>query len=88
MTTITPKDFLYLGPIGILTVIGLLLILAEAFATGKRRQFLMQLTVAGCVMAIVAAIATRRALQPGQSISAFSGILVADRMGMLLIALF
>ncbi len=88
MTIITPQDFLYLGPLAILTLIGLLLILAEAFATGKGRQFLLQLTVAGCVMSILAAIWTWRTLEPGQSVSAFSGMLVADRMGMFLIALF
>lgn len=88
MTIITPQDFLYLGPLAILTLVGLLLILAEAFAIGKSRQFLMQLTVAGCVMSILAAIWTWRSLAPGQSVSAFSGMLVADRMGMFLIALF
>ncbi len=72
----------------ILTLVGLLLILAESFATGQRRQFLMQLTVAGCVMSILAAIWTWRSLAPGQSVSVFSGMLVADRMGMFLIALF
>lgn len=88
MTIITPKDFIYLGPIVILTLVGLLLILAEAFAVGKRRQFLMQLTVAGCIMSMLAAVVTWRSLQPGQSVSVFSGMLVADRMGMFLIALF
>jgi NADH-quinone oxidoreductase subunit N len=89
MTIITPQDFLYLGPLAVLTFVGLLLILAEAFSTGgKSRHFLMQLTVAGCVMSILAAVWTWRTLQPGQSVSAFSGMLVADRMGMFLIALF
>ena len=88
MITMTPNDFLYLGPLAILTIVGLLLVVAEAFATGARRQFLMQLTVAGCVMSMLAAIATWRSLAPGQSVSAFSGMLVADRMGMFLIALF
>jgi NADH-quinone oxidoreductase subunit N len=88
MTIITPQDFLYLGPLAILTLVGLLLILAEAFASPKSRQFLDEITVAGCAMSILAAIWTWRTLEPGQSVSAFSGMLVADRMGMFLIALF
>ncbi len=88
MITITPNDFLYLGPLGVLTLVGFLLVLAEAFTIGKHRQFLMQLTVAGCVLAMLAAIVTWRQLQPGQTISAFSGMLIADRMSMFLIALF
>jgi NADH-quinone oxidoreductase subunit N len=88
MTIITPQDFLYLGPLAVLTLVGLLLVLAEAFAIGQRRQFLMQLTVAGCVMSLLAAIWTWRSLAPGQSVSVFSGMLVADRLGMFLISLF
>ncbi len=88
MITIVPNDFLYLAPLGVLTLVGLLLILAEAFAIGKARAFLMQLTVAGCVMAGLAAIYTWKSLAPGQSVSAFSGMLIADRMSMFLIALF
>lgn len=88
MVTLFPKDFIYLAPLATLALFGLLLILAEAFAVGKKRQFLMQLTVAGCVITIITAIATWRALLPGQQISVFSGMLVADRMGMFLIALF
>ena len=88
MITIVPNDFLYLAPLGVLTLVGLLLILAESFTIGKGRSFLMQLTVAGCLMSLVAAIYTWKALAPGQSVSAFSGMLVADRMGMFLVALF
>lgn len=88
MINFNPKDFLYVGPLGVLAVVGLLLVLAEAFARGKQRQFLMQMTVAGCLLAMFTAIATWRALAPGQSVSSFSGMLVADRMGMFLIALF
>jgi len=88
MTTLVPNDILYLAPLAILTLVGLLLILAEAFAIGKGRSFLMQFTVAGCAMALVAAVYTWRALAPGQSVTAFSGMLVADRLGMFLIALF
>jgi NADH-quinone oxidoreductase subunit N len=88
MITIVPTDFLYLGPLAVLTFVGLILILAESFAAGKARSFLMQLTVAGCLMAIIAAIYTWRAIEPGTQISAFSGMLVADRMSMFLCALF
>lgn len=88
MITIVPNDFFYLAPLGVLTLVGLLLVLAEAFAIGKARGFLMQLTVAGSLMAMLAAAYTWRELAPGQSVSAFSGMLVADRMGMFLVALF
>ncbi len=88
MITIVPNDFLYLAPLAILTFFGLLLVLAEAFATSKARGFLMQLSVAGCLMAVFAAIYTWRSLDHGQPVTAFSGMLVADRMGMFLIALF
>ena len=66
MITLLPKDFMYLAPLGVLTVVGLLLILAEAFAISKSRTFLMQLTVAGCVMAMIAAVITWRSIDPGQ----------------------
>ncbi len=88
MNPLKPQDFLYLGPLLVLLVFGLLLVLGEAFATKKQRGFLMQLTVMGCVMTIIACVVTWRALEPGQSVSMFSGMLVADRMGMFLIALF
>ncbi|MCP4445582.1 MAG: NADH-quinone oxidoreductase subunit N [Myxococcales bacterium] len=88
MITIVPNDFLYLGPLAVLTLVGLLLILAEAFAIARSRRFLMQLTVAGCVMAVIASIYTWRSLEPGGHVTAFSGMLLVDRMSMFLCTLF
>ncbi len=88
MNILKSTDFLYLGPLAVLLVFGMLLVLGEAFASHKQRRFLMHLTVAGSVMTVIAAILTWRSLAPGQSVSIFSGMLVADRMGMFLIALF
>ena len=87
MNPINPKDFFYLMPLGILIVVGLLLVLAEAFTVGRRRHFLMQLTVAGCAAAAFAAIYLWRSLGDGQ-VSLFGGMLLADRLGMFLTVLF
>lgn len=87
MNVIQPSDFVYLTPLALLTVFGLLLVLAEAFMKGRQRDFLMQLTVAGCASTIVAAVAVWRHLGD-QSLSLFGGMLIADRAGLFLSALF
>ncbi len=89
MTPFNPQGLFYAAPLGILVVFGLLLILAEAFAVGERRGFLMTLTVAGCVIAALVSALLYRALadgNPGQSL--FSGMLVVDRFALLFTAVF
>jgi proton-translocating NADH-quinone oxidoreductase chain M/proton-translocating NADH-quinone oxidoreductase chain N len=63
------------------------LVLAEAFATGKGRAFLMRLSVAGSVLAAVAAIYVWGKLG-GQPRSLMGGMLVADNMSCFLLVLF
>jgi NADH-quinone oxidoreductase subunit N len=81
MSSVTPRDFLDMMPLAILSVAGMLLILAEAFSRG-RRHFLMRLTVGSCIAAVIAAIVLWKQLGEGQVGSMFGGMLVADRMGM------
>lgn len=82
-----PVDLAYQAPLFVLIVSGLILVLAEAFLRTRAHARLMALTVAGCVGAAVAAIVLLRALEPGQTRSLMSGMLVADRFGYLFTAL-
>jgi NADH-quinone oxidoreductase subunit N len=81
---ITASDLLYMAPLAALTISALLLIVAEAFAPSGSRAWLMPLTVAGCATGALAAVAVYRSLEPGQNISMFGGMLVADRGSMFL----
>ena len=83
----TPTDAIYQIPLLLLVVVGLALVLAEAFTRG-RRGYLMQVAVAGCVAAVVAAIVLARQLGPGESKTLMRGMLVADRMSYFFIVLF
>lgn len=80
-------DALYIAPILILALAGLLLVLAEAFYTGKDRTALAGLAVAGGVAAAIASIALYRHMDPGQHRYLYGEMLVADRTGYALSAL-
>ncbi len=80
-------DTLYIAPLLILAVAGILLVLAEAFYTGRDRTALAGLAVAGGVAAAVASVVLYRHLEPGQSRLLFNEMLIADRTGYTLSAL-
>jgi len=80
-------DTLYIAPFLILAISGVMLVLAEAFFTGRDRTALAALTVAGGVAAAIASIALYREMGPGQSRLLFGDMLIADRTGYALSAL-
>jgi len=85
--TFTLSDLLWQAPVLALAGTGILLVLAEAFASGERRAFLMKLTVAGSVIAALSAIYVWRKLG-GISHPIMGGMLVADNMSCFLLVLF
>jgi NADH-quinone oxidoreductase subunit N len=80
-------DALYIAPIIILALAGMMLVLAEAFFMGRDRTALAGLAVAGGVAAAVASVALYRHMTPGQSRLLFGEMLIADRTGYALSAL-
>ncbi|MBK9030217.1 MAG: NADH-quinone oxidoreductase subunit N [Myxococcales bacterium] len=80
-------DTLYIAPLLILVLTGLLLVLAEAFYTGRDRTALAAMAVAGGVAAAVASVVLYRHLEPGQHRYLYGEMLVADRLGYVLSAL-
>ncbi|MEZ4404161.1 MAG: NADH-quinone oxidoreductase subunit N [Kofleriaceae bacterium] len=80
-------DTLYIAPLLILALAGVLLVLAEAFFTGRDRTTLAGLAVAGGVAAAVASIALYRHVGPDEHRYLFGEMLVADRTGYALSAL-
>jgi NADH-quinone oxidoreductase subunit N len=89
-TTKIASDLGYLAPYLILVVTGMVLVLAEAFYRNKDRTSLMSLTVAGALASAVASIVLYRQLPDaaGAKISLLGDMLVADRTGYVLSALF
>ncbi|MCE9577809.1 MAG: NADH-quinone oxidoreductase subunit N [Deltaproteobacteria bacterium] len=87
MTFVT-TDMAYIAPLLILTVTGMLLVIAESFFRGRDRAGLMGLAVAGSVASFVASVVLYRQLEPGSSKLIFDGMLVADRFGFALTGLF
>ncbi len=81
-------DALYMAPLFIIAVVGLLLVLAEAFFTGRDRTALAGLAVAGSLAGAIASIALYRHLAPGESRLLMNDMLVADRTGYALSTLF
>ena len=81
-------DALYLAPLFIIATAALLLVLAEAFFAGRDRTSLAGLAVAGALAGAVASIALYREMAPGESRLLMNGMLVADRTGYALSALF
>lgn len=81
-------DLGWLLPFLILAVTGLLLVLAESFYKGEDRAALAGLAVAGSLAAGVASVVLYRQLAPGESKQLFGTMLVADRVGYVLSAVF
>jgi NADH-quinone oxidoreductase subunit N len=81
-------DLGWLTPYLILCVAGMLLVLAEAFYKGKDRSALAGLAVAGCLAAAIASVILYRELAPGEARMLMGDMLVADRTGYVLSALF
>jgi NADH-quinone oxidoreductase subunit N len=88
VTSFDPADLIYALPMLILMAAGILLVLAEAFYTGKDRAALTSLTVAGSLAAMIASILLYRQLGPDESRQIFGSMLIADRTGYVLTALF
>jgi len=86
--TFTPADLGYLAPYLILATTGLLLVLAEAFYRAEDRTPLATLTCAGAFASAIASVILYRQLDPGAKISVMGDMLIADRSGYVLAALF
>jgi NADH-quinone oxidoreductase subunit N len=85
---IKPAHFLFMAPMLVLAVAGMILVLAEAFSRGRGRDFLMKLTVVGSVAAAVTAIYVFKAIGEHGEQTMMSGMLVADRFSMFFAVLF
>lgn len=84
-----PADLVYLMPMITLVITGLVLILAEAFLKDRKNHTaLMGLATAGAVGAGLVAIMVYRHLGDGETRSLMSGMLLADKTTMLLVAMF
>jgi len=86
--TFNLADLGYLAPYLILAVTGMLLVLAEAFYRADDRTPLASLTAAGAFASAIASVIVYRQLGPNEKISLLSDMLVADRSGYVLAALF
>jgi NADH-quinone oxidoreductase subunit N len=86
--TFNPADLGYLVPYLILAVTGMLLVLAEAFYRGEDRTALATLTAAGAFASAIASVVIYRQLDAGARIPLIGEMLVADRTGYVLSALF
>ena len=86
--TFNAADLGWLVPYLILAVTGMFLVLAEAFYRGKDRSSLVGLAVAGSLAAAIASIILYRELAPGEARMLLGDMLVADRTGYVLAALF
>jgi NADH-quinone oxidoreductase subunit N len=83
-----PADLGWLVPYLILAIVGMLLVLAEAFYKGTDRTALVGLTVAGALASAIASVVLYRQLEPGARIALMGEALIADRTGYVLSALF
>ena len=81
-------DLLYIAPFLVLAMSGILLVLAEAFYSGRDRTALAALTVAGALAATVTSVALYRHMGATQTRLLFNEMLIADRTGYVLTALF
>ena len=90
--TSNPQDLVnqlgYLAPYLILAVTGMLLVLAEAFYRADDRTPLASLTAAGAFASAIASVIIYRQLGPNEKISLLGDMLIADRSGYVLAALF
>jgi NADH-quinone oxidoreductase subunit N len=85
---IEPGHLGYLVPYLILVVVGMLLVLAEAFYKGRDRTALVGLTVAGALASVVASVVLYRATPDNVRISLLGDMLLADKQSYVLTALF
>ncbi len=83
-----PSDLGWLVPYLILVIAGMMLVLAEAFYKGKDRTALVGLAVAGSLASAIASIVLYRQLDAHEARMLLGDMLVADRMGYVLSALF
>jgi NADH-quinone oxidoreductase subunit N len=83
-----PTDLGWMVPFLILAVSGMLLVLAEAFYKGPDRTALVGIAVAGSLAAAIASIVLYRQLAPGETKQLLGTMLVADRLGYVLTAVF
>jgi NADH-quinone oxidoreductase subunit N len=83
-----PADLGWIVPFLILAIAGMLLVLAEAFYKGEDRTALVGLTVAGSLAAAIASIVLYRQLGPNETKPLLGTMLVADRLGYVLSAVF
>ncbi len=93
-----PNDLGWCAPYLILAITGMLLVLAEAFYKGRDRTALSGLAVAGSLASAIASVVLYRQLAPGETHALFtdidqsgtlrSAMLMADRTGYVLSALF
>ena len=81
-------DLGWLVPYLILAVTGMLLVLAEAFYKGEDRTALVGLAVAGSVASAIASIVLYRQLGAGETKQLLGTMLIADRLGYVLSAVF
>ncbi len=88
MSFINLADLGYLVPYLVLTVAGMLVVLAEAFLKGPDRAALSGLTVAGSLASMAVSILLVRQLGADERHVILGGMLVADRMSYVLAALF
>ena len=86
--TFVPGDLIYAAPFLVLALSGILLVLAEAFFVGRDRTALVALTVAGGLATIAVSVGLYRHMGPNSARLLFSEMLVADRTGYVLCALF
>jgi NADH-quinone oxidoreductase subunit N len=78
----------WMVPYLVLAVTGMVLVLAEAFYRGTDRTALAGLAVAGSIAGLIASIVLYRQLGPGEQKHLLGDMLVADRTGYVLSALF
>ena len=83
-----PAELGWLVPYLILCVAGMLLVLAEAFYRGTDRSALAGLAIAGSLAGMVASIVLYRQLGAGEAKAILGDMLVVDRTGYVLSALF
>jgi len=81
-------DMAWLIPYLILCVTGMLLVLAEAFYKGEDRSALAALAVAGSLASAVASVVLYRQLGAGQTKALLGSMLIGDRLGYALSAVF
>jgi NADH-quinone oxidoreductase subunit N len=86
--SLDPTELGYLLPYLILAVTGMLLVLAEAFYRSEDRSALASLTAVGALASAVASVVTYRQLGDGVRVPLLGDMLVADRTGCVLSALF